>query len=170
LRRSQKRQSPYVPRPPARNAAHRCRRRARPASSSPGDGIGATGEITVRATAPAIFTASGNGTGAAIAVDALTGAAGPFNATQANGQPNIIAVFGTGLGGDATDVDGNVNASVTARLGSAAATMLYAGRVPDLVGLNQFNFQVPANITAGTYTLTITRGGVTSNAVTIAIR
>jgi uncharacterized protein (TIGR03437 family) len=132
------------------------------------NGISATGEFTVTATAPAIFTASANGQGAAIAIDALTGAAGPFNATQANGQPNILAVFGSGLGPDATDQDGNV--TVTATLGGRAATVTYAGRAPGLVGVNQFNVAIPAGLAAGTHTLVITRGGVASNAVTIAIR
>ncbi len=137
---------------------------------SNGDGIGATGTIEVQAAAPAIFTLNASGTGAAAAVDAITGAAGPFNATLANGQPNIIAVFGSGLGGDATDVDGNVNASVTARIDGAAVTLQYAGRATGLAGLNQFNVVLPAGIAAGTHTLTFARGGVTSNSVTIAIR
>lgn len=134
------------------------------------DGIGATGEINVVATAPALFTLSGTGTGAAAAVDALTGAAAPFNATQANGQPNIIAFFGTGLGADATDVDGNVSASVTARLDGNPVTLQYAGRAPGLTGANQFNVVLPAGLAAGTHTLTFTRAGVTSNAVTIVTR
>lgn len=134
------------------------------------DGISATGEFTVTATAPAIFTASANGQGAAIAIDALTGAAGPFNATQTNGQPNILSVFGTGLGPDATDQDGNVSANVTATIGGRAATVTYAGRVPGLVGLNQFNVTIPVGLAAGTHTLVITRGGVASNAVTIALK
>lgn len=134
------------------------------------DGISATGEFNVTATAPAIFTASANGMGAAIALDALTGTVGPFNATQANGQPNILSVFGTGLGPDATDQDGNVSAAVTATIGGRAATVTYAGRVLGLVGLNQFNLTLPAGLATGTHTLVITRGGVASNAVTIAIK
>ena len=133
-------------------------------------GVSATGEFNVTATAPAIFTASANGQGAAVAVDALTGAAGPFNATQANGQPNIISVFGTGLGPDATDIDGNVNANVTATIGGRAATVSYAGRAPGFVGLNQFNIVLPTGLTTGTFPLVITRGGVASNSVTMAIK
>lgn len=134
------------------------------------DGIGATGELNVTATAPAIFTATASGTGPAVAVDALTGAPPPFNATQANGQPNIISVFGTGLGADATDVEANVNATVQATISGRAATVQYAGRAPGFIGLNQFNIALPAGITPGVHTLTITRGGATSNPVTIAIR
>ncbi|NOT61415.1 MAG: hypothetical protein HOP19_14450, partial [Acidobacteria bacterium] len=135
-----------------------------------GDGIGATGEIAVRNAAPAVFALNAQGTGAAAAIDALTGAAAPFNAKRADGGTNILAVFGTGLGGDATDADGNVNATTTASIGGQAAQVLYAGRAPGFTGLNQFNLVLPENIAAGTHTLTITRGGSTSNSVTITIR
>lgn len=134
------------------------------------EGLASVGTVAIKPAAPAIFTLNAAGTGAAAAVDALTGMAAPFNATQANGQPSIISVFGTGLGGDATDVDGNVNVSVTARIGTQAATVLYAGRVFGLAGLNQFNLVLPGGITSGTHTLTLARGGVTSNAVTIQVR
>ncbi len=133
-------------------------------------GIEAIGSLEVKATAPSIFTANASGTGAAAAVDAITGAAGPFNATLANGQPNIISVFGTGLGGDATDVDGNFNTIVTARLDGNAVTLQYAGRSPGYVGLNQFNVVLPAGIASGSHTLTFTRGNVTSNTTTLTIR
>lgn len=134
------------------------------------DGIGATGEITVRATAPTIFTLDASGAGAAAAVDAFTFAPGPFNATQTGGQPNVIAVYGTGLGGDATDVDGNVSANVQATIDGNLATVLYAGRAPGFIGANQFNVVLPTGITSGTHTLTLRRGGVTSNSVTLTIR
>lgn len=134
------------------------------------DSIGATGELNITATAPAIFTTTANGTGPAVAVDALTGAGAPFNATQANGQPNIISVFGTGLGADATDLDANVNASVQATIGGRVAAVQYAGRAPGFIGLNQFNLQFPAGIAAGTHTLVISRNGIASNSVTIVVR
>ncbi|MBI1764569.1 MAG: hypothetical protein HYR56_24350 [Acidobacteria bacterium] len=135
-----------------------------------GAGVSVSGVLEVRATAPAIFTTNATGAGAAAALDALRFTLGPFDAKQANGEPNIIAVFGTGLGSDATDVSGNVNASVTTRLNGVIVPTLYAGTTPGLAGLNQFNLQLPANITTGTYTLTITRGGVTSNSGTLAIK
>ncbi|HQR36121.1 MAG TPA: hypothetical protein PLK30_25580 [Blastocatellia bacterium] len=150
-----------------------------PAGTAPGSatvtirnsaGIEAIGSLEVKATAPSIFTANASGTGSAAAVDAITGAAAPFNATLANGQPNIISVFGTGLGGDATDVDGNFNTIVTARLDGNAVTLQYAGRSPGYVGLNQFNVVLPAGITSGSHTLTFTRGNVTSNTTTLTIR
>ncbi|MBL8192038.1 MAG: hypothetical protein JNK38_28765 [Acidobacteria bacterium] len=134
------------------------------------DGISATGDLNIVARAPAIFTISANGSGPAAAVDALTGAAAPFNATQSNGQPNIISVFGTGLGADATDLDANVNTSVTATIGGRAATVQYAGHAPGYVGTNQFNITLPAGLTTGNHPLIVTRGGASSNSVTIAIK
>lgn len=134
-----------------------------------GNGIGAINTMEIRTSAPSIVTSDASGTGPAAAADALTGAAASFNAKLEGGEPNIIAVFGTGLGADATDVDANVNGSVTARIDGNPVTLWYAGQAPGLVGLNQFNVELPASITSGTHTLTLTRG-VTSNSVTIAIR
>lgn len=128
------------------------------------------GAFQIAPTVPAIFTTNQSGTGAASALDAFTFAPGPFNAKQANGQPNIIAVFGTGLGSDVTDADGNANASTTATIDGNAVTVNYAGRAPGFTGLNQFNIVFPANITSGTHTLIISRNGIASREVTITVR
>ncbi len=128
------------------------------------------GAFQIAPVAPAIFTLNQSGTGAAAARDAFTNAREPFNAKQANGQPNIIAVFGTGLGADATDVDANVNASVTATIDGSPATVNYAGRAPGFTGLNQFNIVFPATITSGAHTLVISRNGIPSRQVTFAVR
>jgi uncharacterized protein (TIGR03437 family) len=132
--------------------------------------VSQTAVVDVFASRPALFAANATGAGPAAAIDALTGTVGPFNPRQANGQPNILAVFGSGLGGDATDQDGNFAASVTTRLAGGIIQTLYAGRAPGFTGLNQINLVLPANIPAGTYALTVTRGNFTSNTVTITIR
>ncbi|MCI0393015.1 MAG: hypothetical protein MOB07_30145, partial [Acidobacteria bacterium] len=103
-------------------------------------------------------------------LDAFTNAPGPFNARQANGQPNIIAVYGTGLGVDATDVDGNVNASVQVTIDGNPIQVDYAGRAPSFTGLNQFNLVFPENISSGTHTLVFSRNNIRSSPVTIEIR
>jgi uncharacterized protein (TIGR03437 family) len=150
-----------------------------PAETAPGpaviyvagaDGRVSTGAIQVLAAAPALFTLSQDGKGLAAALDAFTFAPPPFNATRSNGQPNIIAFFGSGLGADATDVDGNVAASVQATIDGAPVLAQYAGRAPGFTGLNQFNLVLPAGISSGTHSAQITRNGVASNVVTIAIR
>lgn len=129
-----------------------------------------TGATIVLQSAISIFTTNASGTGPAAALDAFSFASGPFNATQNNGQPNVIAVFGTGLGEDATDVDGNVAANVLATIDDQPVTVSYAGRAPGFTGLNQLNIVFPAGITSGNHKLNVSRNGVVSNSVTIAIK
>lgn len=129
-----------------------------------------TGTTIVSPSAISIFTANASGSGPAAALDAFTFAAAPFNATQSNGQPNIIAVYCTGLGEDATDVDGNVAASVLATIDDQPVTVSYAGRAPGFTGLNQLNIVFPAGIVSGNHKLSVTRNGVMSNSVVIAVR
>lgn len=129
--------------------------------------IGAT---IIAPSAPALFTQDQSGVGAAVALDAFTFAAGPFNATRVAGEPNIIAVFLTGLGDDATDTVGDVSQSVGALLDEQPLAISYAGSAPGFAGLNQLNFVLPAGIAPGDHRLVVTRNGTTSNAVTIPIR
>lgn len=128
------------------------------------------GAFQIAPAVPGIFTLNQSGTGAAVAQDAFTFTPGPFNAKQSNGQPNIIAVFGTGLGSDVTDVDGNAAGSTTATIDGANVAVGYAGRAPGFSGLNQFNITFPATITSGTHTLVISRNGIAAREVTIAVR
>lgn len=149
-----------------------------PAGTAPGpalikfnnNGQLATGSTIVTPSAISIFTANASGSGEAAALDAFTFSRAPFNSTQSNGQPNIIAVFCTGLGEDATDIDGNVAATVLATIDDQPVTASYAGRAPGFSGLNQLNIVFPAGITAGIHKLSVTRNGVASNAVTIIVR
>lgn len=135
-----------------------------------GENVGAISMLEVRAIAPSVFTANASGSGAAAALDAIKYTPAPFDAKLPNGDPNVIAVFGTGLGSDATDGGGDVEAEVTARMDGNPVTLLYAGQAPGLVGANQFNVVLPVTITSGVHALTFTRGGVTSNTTTLAIR
>lgn len=128
------------------------------------------GAFQIAPAVPGIFTLNQSGTGAAVAQDAFTFTPGPFNAKQSNGQPNIIAVFGTGLGSDVTDNDGNAAGSTTATIDGASVAVGYAGRAPGFSGLNQFNITFPATITSGTHTLVISRNGIAAREVTIAVR
>jgi uncharacterized protein (TIGR03437 family) len=134
------------------------------------DGRVSTGAIEVKLTAPSLFTLNLGGSGAAAALDGFTFAPAPFQATQMNGNPNIIAFFGTGLGGDATDQGGNIAASVNAMLNGGSVTVLYAGRSPGFTGLNQFNVALPPGIGGGIHQFVLFRSGEASNTVTIDIR
>lgn len=134
------------------------------------DGRISTGAFEVKLVAPALFTLNSAGNGPAAALDGFTYAGAPFSATQMNGNPNILAFFGTGLGGDATDQDGNVATSVSATLGGQSVIVFYAGRAPGFTGLNQFNIGMRAGIAAGAYQVVVFRAGQASNVVTIEIR
>ncbi|HZN11588.1 MAG TPA: kelch repeat-containing protein [Blastocatellia bacterium] len=135
-----------------------------------GDGRVTIETFPVVEVAPAVFTLDQSGTGAAAALDAFTFAAGPFASRRPDGTPNAIAVFGTGLGADATDVDGDLSASVTATLDGVVAPVLYAGRAPGFAGLNQWNILLPTRVGPGARTLLIARDGVAANPVTVEIR
>lgn len=123
---------------------------------------------------PALFAVNQQGTGSAAALDAIAFTPAPFSAVQTGGttagQPNIIALFITGLGADATDVDGNVNAGVTVTFNGVPVTVQYAGRAPGYAGLNQINFVLPAGVTSGTYPVIVSRNGFASNTATVAIK
>ncbi len=134
------------------------------------DGRVWSGIIRIGPTAPSIFTVSQNGSGAAAAQDAITFSGPPFSAKQSNGQPNIITLYGTGLGPDATDLTANVSASVQATFDNRPATVLYAGSAPGFPGVNQFNIALPDGVAPGTHTIVIVRNGIVSNAVTIDIK
>lgn len=135
-----------------------------------GDGKTSTGAIQLLTAAPAIFTQSQNGQGQAIAIDGFTFAGPPFNAKRADGQPNIIVLFGSGLGQDATDVDGNVASEVQLMIDGLPATVLYAGQAPGFTGLNQINLLLPATITSGEHTVRLTRNGVAGNTTSFTIK
>ncbi|MGE0126947.1 MAG: hypothetical protein AB7U82_02490 [Blastocatellales bacterium] len=135
-----------------------------------GSGQTTSGSTIIAPSAPSIFTQNASGSGAASALDAFTFAPAPFNATRPGGQPNIIAVFGTGLGADATDIDADAGANVQATIDGQPAQVTYAGRAPGFVGLNQVNVTLLAGMTPGNHTLVITRAGVSSNQVTITIK
>lgn len=133
------------------------------------------GTTIVAASAPSIFTQDQSGNGAAVALDAFTFTLPPFNTTQLNGQPNVIAIFATGLGDDATDdqatgVDGNVSASTQATIDGQPAMVSYAGRAPGFTGLNQLNIAFPAGLTSGAHKLVVSRNGINSNGVSVAIK
>jgi uncharacterized protein (TIGR03437 family) len=128
------------------------------------------GATTIVAAAPALFTTNQSGTGPVIALDAFNFTPAPFTTIQPNGAANLIALFGTGLGNDATETAGNVSGSVRATLDDKPANVSFAGAVPGLAGLNQINLVLPAGLSAGVHRLRIYRAGIASNEVTIATR
>ncbi|MGE0881956.1 MAG: choice-of-anchor B family protein [Blastocatellales bacterium] len=135
-----------------------------------GNGLTVNGAVIIAQSAISIFTLDASGRGAAAALDAFTFTGGPFNASRSDGQPNIIAVFCTGLGKDGTDIDANLAASVEATIDGQPVTITYAGRAPGFTGLNQLNIVFPMGITPGEHKLAAMRNGVISNTVSIAVK
>lgn len=135
------------------------------------DGRPLTGLMLISEVSPALFTLNQAGSGAAAALDALNFTGAPFAAKRPDGQPNVITLFGTGLGADATGEDGvDVSSSVEVMVDGTPATTVFAGSAPGFAGLNQFNVMLPLGISSGNHTVVVARNGVKSNSVTIAIR
>ncbi len=82
----------------------------------------------------------------------------------------MIALFGTALGNDATEVIADVSGSVRVTIDEKPATVTFAGSVPGLTGLNQINVVLPAGLSTGEHRLRAARNSATSNEVTITIR
>ncbi len=137
---------------------------------STGESSAQIGAMIVASAAPSIFTVDQSGKGAAVVIDAFTFTGAPFNAIRSDGQPNIVAIFGTGLGDDATDVESDVSATVQASIDGQPVKVLYAGRAPGFVGLNQINIEFPAGVSSGDHSLVVIRNAASSNAVTITIK
>jgi uncharacterized protein (TIGR03437 family) len=133
---------------------------------------------------PAIFTATGTGTGQAAALNSdLT----PNSATNPALAGSTIAVYMTGEGqtsppgvtGSVTCSNGcsSVSAipkpvtSVSATIGGLPATVSFYGEAPGLVaGVMQVNIVIPLNTPAGNASLSITVGSSTQTGVTIAVK
>jgi len=88
----------------------------------------------------------------------LTGS-GPVSPAVANGAP-----------APATPPLATVTSDKSVTIGSAAATVSFAGLAPGFVGLLQMNIVVPSTLAAGDYPLTITIHGELSNTATISVK
>jgi uncharacterized protein (TIGR03437 family) len=132
---------------------------------------------TVAAVAPSIFTLSGTGKGAAVAVNAD----GSINDAAHPAAPNsYVTLYATGAGqtnpGGQDGVPNSVplpipTQQVTATVGGKAATVQFAGGAPGLVaGVLQVNVLVPTGLTPGANDVVIKVGSSTSpSGVTIYV-
>ncbi len=60
--------------------------------------------------------------------------------------------------------------SYSAKIGSATAQVQFAGLAPGFIGLGQMNILVPTGMAAGTYPLTVTIDGQTSNSGNVSVK
>jgi hypothetical protein len=100
----------------------------------------------------------------------------PLNSRSSTAKPGQVAILlGTGLGAIAgldsqTPPVGDLPAAVQVTVGGKPATKLYSGRMPGVAGVDQINFQVPADAPSGCYVpVQVKAGGHYSNTVTMAI-
>jgi uncharacterized protein (TIGR03437 family) len=128
--------------------------------------------------APGIFAMNGRGTGQGAIVDLSYRLVDSTNPTTAG---NVIQIYCTGLGAVTNASPTGTPASMTtlspttvtptAKIGGVEALVQFSGLAPSTVGEYVVNVQVPPSVTPGfSVPVVISIGGVTSNAVTIAVQ
>ena len=138
--------------------------------------------VDIQAVAPALFSASGDGQGAAAALYlkrtpgvpdqtgyTFTCAAAACTSTPldvgAEGDTLVVMLFGTGLR------NAGGNRSVAALIGTTLVQVIYAGPQAETPGLDQVNLIVPRSLAGrGVLEVRVAVDGVASNAVQIAVR
>jgi trimeric autotransporter adhesin len=125
------------------------------------------------AASPSLFTETGTGTGQGSIVNSDGTVNSPANPIA---RGSYISVYGTGFGPlNPAGADGlrHLAAAVTATIGGANATVLYAGEAPEeTIGLQQINLVVPAGISPGPNApIILTVNGASTQArVTVAVK
>jgi len=111
---------------------------------------------------------------------AVVNSGGSINSFGNPASPgSTISLYVTGLGAVSPSVPTGQAAlyaplsrtisTVTAMIGTASATVTYAGLAPGFAGLYQLNIVLPA-MAPGQYGVTIAEGGNVSNVATIAVQ
>ncbi len=147
-----------------------------------GNGEISTSVVNVKSVTPGIFTANQNGSGAAAgSVLYVTGGTRHSDSTavcDANGQNCIprqvdvnaasevyLELYGTGL----RNHSGLANVSVT--VGGIAVPVLYAGKQPEFIGLDQINVPLPRSLAGrGVVDVVIVTDGKAANPVKIHLK
>lgn len=132
--------------------------------------------IHVVANSFGIFTVNQGGSGEAVVTVPNTNPAVPVSLLKPTSPGQIMTLWGTGLGavsGDesepATGGDMSHSLGVKLYVGNQPATVLYAGRSPGSVGLDQINFTVPASVSGCFVPVAVQVKGVISNFPSIAV-
>jgi uncharacterized protein (TIGR03437 family) len=151
------------------------------------------GTTTIAALAPALFSVSGNGTGAGVVLNAATGRQGPFDdLTPENfgtDKRTRLMLMATGISGGSvpnTNVNNDIHlgngvlenyaesVAVEARVPDGRVFLLpveFAGRQNMWGGLDQINIVLVSELkSVGTVTLTLIVGDQRSNSTTISMR
>ena len=133
--------------------------------------------VRIATSAFGIFTATGTGIGPGILTNFVSAGVQPVNSPTITAEPGqTMTLYGTGLGPVQADnvaaAGENLAIKVEVFVGGVSATPLYSGRAPGFAGLDQINFQVPANAPLGCWVPVYVRtnGTGVSNVVTMAIQ
>jgi uncharacterized protein (TIGR03437 family) len=141
------------------------------------NGSSATQLVTVASVSPGIFMYNAS-IGEGVVVH---GASFSLVTSSSPAHPGeVLAVYCTGLGPVNMAVQSGSPAPdtppfaltqnmPTATIGNASAFISFSGLAPDLVGVYQINFQVPANTPSGNQPLVISTGGYSSNTATVPV-
>ena len=145
-------------------------------------GILASGVMELAASAPALFSADGSGSGAGLIVNRWTDGRGPFSLTTlANpgcDKRTVVSALATGVTAEfARDLlDSNISSFVRVRFEGGSAgpietdEVLYAGPEETLEGVDRVDFRLPPELaSAGQTTIRLIVDGVESNAVVIEL-
>lgn len=126
---------------------------------SVGGNVTAADDVSVTNANPGIFTVPQTGAGEAIALltSGMRYTKSPFP-SQFNGQPSVVALFGTGW---------RNSLPVTVRIGGQAATVEYAGPSGGFPGLDQINVRLPAGVVGTVPVVITTAGGALSRTETV---
>jgi uncharacterized protein (TIGR03437 family) len=136
-------------------------------------GAGTSFNVTVAATAPAIFFSAA---GAAVLKNVDFSVVSAANPAKAG---DVILVYCTGLGATSASLatgtvvpsttTANTSVPVTATIGGKPATVTYAMASPGFAGLYQVALTVPAGVT-GSSPIVLTQGTVNSNSASISVQ
>ncbi|MBL8166522.1 MAG: hypothetical protein JNJ50_00115 [Acidobacteria bacterium] len=136
----------------------------------------AQGSLNVGVAAPGLFTADSSGKGAPAGLLLRVAANGqqtyeplarylagqnkfePVTITRRAGERLFLIIFGSGFS-QADDMDGNalngVAENVQVTIGTANAPVIFAGKAPGFVGLDQINAEIPTGVTGANLTVTV---------------
>jgi uncharacterized protein (TIGR03437 family) len=138
-----------------------------------GDLFGNVVTVPLAETAPAFFSYSGIAIG--------TNSSGLITTSNPAMRGQIVTMYANGLGpvnnqpasGDPAGVSpvlpSTTNTAVVT-IGGQSAQVLYSGLVPSLPGLYQLNVMVPAGISAGSQTITVSIGGAISPTLNLPVQ
>jgi uncharacterized protein (TIGR03437 family) len=136
----------------------------------------APARIRVARSSFGIFTRNQAGSGPGIVQNYISATDQPVNALTEVAHPGqVMILWGTGLG--PVDFDEtrppavrNLDVDLDVLVGNDPARVLYKGRSPQFPGIDQINFELPADAPEGCYVpLVVRAGAVVSNFTTISI-